>query len=43
MAALEGMLAAIKGETGQPGFHELMTKDSRQLVSENSSAANHES
>lgn len=39
-AAVEGMVAAIKGETGQPGFHKLMTKGSPRLTADNSSAAN---
>jgi hypothetical protein len=39
-AAVAGMLAAIKGETGQPDFLETMTNSSPRLVSDNASAAN---
>jgi N-acetylglucosaminyl-diphospho-decaprenol L-rhamnosyltransferase len=39
-AAVAGMLAALKGETGQPQFHEALTNSSPRLVSDNASAAN---
>lgn len=38
-AAVQGMLAAIKGETGQPAFHEQTTKRSPHLLSDDSRAA----
>ena len=39
-AAVQGMLAGVKGETGPPAFHEVMTKNSSPLLADNSKAAN---
>ena len=39
-AAVAGMLAALRGEIGQPQFHEAMTNSSPPLMSDNTSAAN---